>query len=188
MLRQPQRQGDAALLALGSVRARRQAIEADRHVVAVRAHGCRAAPQIVAPSLRQRFSERVMAPLGRVGQTQIRGRTRELVVGGPRRRRQRRAQGLAPARNDLAGGRELGVPHIEGRHGLGVGTVTGLLQEIVALPQDPLEIKPRRSVLAVGDGQHAVEQLAAHRRRARCDRQVCGAEHHGADDLGKIAQ
>ncbi len=60
--REPEGQGDAALLALRRVGAGRHPVEGHLELVAVRAHQAHAAAQLVAPGLRQRGQQPTRTP------------------------------------------------------------------------------------------------------------------------------
>ena len=188
MLSQAQRQRDAALLALRSVRPRSQTLKRDLHLVAMRTDRGRAAAQIVGACACQCSSQRRVRPRSHVHQIQKCIGARQPPVGLLGDRCQCAGQIRSAPSHDLAGRGELVIPDIQCVQGIAVGSLACLLQQIVPLSQDPLEVRARRSELAIGAGEHLIEQGSSHRRPASGNGQVSRAEHHGSDDISKVSQ
>src|SRR3954462_15992934 len=109
----------------------------------MRSDGRHAAAHIICPRFRQRGCEASLSPARFVAQLDARRSISELLVGVDDERAETSDENGSGLAEPIADVRHLRVPHVEGERGFVVETTADLLQQSVALLQDPIELETR---------------------------------------------
>jgi hypothetical protein len=184
-LGQAQRQRDEALLPARAKRARVDAVELDREIVAMRADQRQAPAQLLTLPVLERRQER--GRLGRLAERRsvpdfhLGPRAREGRVHARELRLQSRHRLPAAPEQLHPDRRKLLVPRLELRHVSGI--VSALLEEPVAAREDLAEPQQRRDVIRIEPSGEPVDEIAARHRSAVDDLEILPAERDNTRPL-----
>ena len=145
------------------------------------------ASQVFSPTGTQRRKKAVGPPGRLVAHVDLRGPPSHLAVCVGHDRAEAGDQLDAGLSQQISGGCQLGVEHVERQLDLVGQAAARLFQQGVALPQDPVDVADERVVAGMDRDQRLVEVAAPLRRTTLDQRQVVGREDRDPQGAEQVA-